>query len=286
MCLIARAPIQRRTGVATGTAQVMRGMVFCAALLALAGCSTSSGVLPYGPDTFTLSEHRGPVLGGAGAARTAAITEANAYCQKMGATFKPADGQEGGASLYGPTSYTLTFHCSTAISYKAAAQEAQAAAEECKNRRIAGALRTHVDSVNCSNPRIRTAWVAADYPFMDLIDQILAHRLVVAERIDRGEMTEAEGQADEATFSSGIVATAQQRTIAAAEAASSVRANDATASAAGVVANAASAEAQAARVNAWANLAATSAAIANPPRPTQVNVTVQPWNGRGPPPPP
>jgi len=279
----------RSTAARFGQRTAFRGAMIwalCAVLPTLAGCATSSGVLPYGPDTFTLSEHRAPVLGGAGAARTAAITEANTYCQKMGATFKPAGGQEGGGSLYGPTSYTLIFRCSTAISYKAAAQEAQGAADECKNKRITGALGTHVDSVNCSNPKIRAAWAAADYPFMDLVEQILAHRLVVAERIDRGQMTEVEGQADEAAFNSGIVATAQQRALTAAEAASSVRANDAAANAAGTMANAASAEAQAAQVNAWANLAATGAAIANPPRPQQINVTVTPWNGRGPPPPP
>jgi hypothetical protein len=259
---------------------------FCAVLPALAGCATSSGVLPYGPDTYTLSARRAPVLGGASAARDAALVEANGYCQKMGATFKPVGGQEGGAGLYGPTSYSLTFRCSQAISYKAAAERAQAAEEECRNERLAGVLKTRVDSANCSNPRIRDAWMAAEYPYMDLIDQILAHSLVVAERIDRGMLTEAEGQADQAEFTSRMVATAQQRTLTTAEAASSVRANEATANAAGAMANAASAQAQAAQVNAWANLAATGAAIANPPQPQQINVTVTPWNGRGPPPPP
>src|SRR5262249_4923968 len=69
-----------------------------------AGCATSTGVLPAGPDTYTLSENFAPARGGAMGAQQAALTKANEYCATQGRQFVPSTmGQAG------PTGYTVTF---------------------------------------------------------------------------------------------------------------------------------------------------------------------------------
>ena len=47
---------------------------------ALTACSMGTGILPAGPDTYTVTERRAPVLGGSTTAQQAAMTEANAFC--------------------------------------------------------------------------------------------------------------------------------------------------------------------------------------------------------------
>jgi hypothetical protein len=49
----------------------------------LAGC-ISSGPMSVGPDTYMISDRAPPIAGGAMAAETNAVTEANAYCQSLG----------------------------------------------------------------------------------------------------------------------------------------------------------------------------------------------------------
>lgn len=50
----------------------------------IVGCATNTGVLPIGPDTYSLSVERAPILGGRSEARRVALTEAGAYCAKQG----------------------------------------------------------------------------------------------------------------------------------------------------------------------------------------------------------
>jgi hypothetical protein len=57
--------------------------------LALIACSQGTGILPAGPDTYTVTEHRAPVLGGAAEAQRVAMTEANDYCAQSGKEFFP-----------------------------------------------------------------------------------------------------------------------------------------------------------------------------------------------------
>ena len=78
------------------------------------GCTTSStGILPAGPNTYTVSETVAPIQGGGAEAQRRAITEANAYCGKMDKVFVPDNMSQGGnlANQYGPTGYNVTFRC-------------------------------------------------------------------------------------------------------------------------------------------------------------------------------
>jgi hypothetical protein len=79
----------------------------------LAGCAASTGILPAGPDTYTVSEKFAPIRGGGTEAQRTALTEANAFCAEKGRVFVPNNmGQAGAlANPYGPTGYTVTFRC-------------------------------------------------------------------------------------------------------------------------------------------------------------------------------
>lgn len=79
----------------------------------LAGCAASTGVLPAGPDTYTISEKFAPIRGGGTEAERVALTKANDFCAQQGRKFVPTMmGERGGAiNPYGPTGYTVTFRC-------------------------------------------------------------------------------------------------------------------------------------------------------------------------------
>lgn len=79
----------------------------------LAGCASSTGILPAGPDTYTLSERVAPIRGGGDEAQREALTKANDYCVEKGRVFVPATMGQSGAlnNPYGPTGYTVTFRC-------------------------------------------------------------------------------------------------------------------------------------------------------------------------------
>lgn len=78
----------------------------------LAGCASSTGILPAGPDTYTISERFAPARGGAVEAERDALTKANDFCGQQGRQFVPNNmGQAPLDNPYGPTGYTVTFKC-------------------------------------------------------------------------------------------------------------------------------------------------------------------------------
>lgn len=109
-----------RTGQARGAEMIILGeamklqLVLAAALAtACAGCASSTGILPAGPDTYTLSERFAPVRGGGDEAERVALTKANEYCAQQGRQFVPAMMGASGvpAGVYGQTGYSVTFKC-------------------------------------------------------------------------------------------------------------------------------------------------------------------------------
>jgi hypothetical protein len=87
-------------------------IVLFAAAAALAGCAMSTGILPAGPDTYTITERRAPIRGGATTAEQDALTEANTYCSDRGRVFLATDlVTPPSANPWGPTSYSVTFRC-------------------------------------------------------------------------------------------------------------------------------------------------------------------------------
>jgi hypothetical protein len=74
---------------------------------ALGGCTSSSGILPAGPDTYTISERFDPIWGGGNQAQRDVLTKANDFCTQQGRQFAPINmGRSGDASGYG-----VTFKC-------------------------------------------------------------------------------------------------------------------------------------------------------------------------------
>jgi hypothetical protein len=78
---------------------------------------------------------------------------------------------------------------------QAAGNEAAAAINECKLKRLSGELKTFVQSAQCSNPRIVQAFSKANYRYMDLVNLMVAKRAQIAEQLDRNQMTEAAANA-------------------------------------------------------------------------------------------
>jgi hypothetical protein len=95
----------------------MRVMLLIAALISsilLFGCATSTGVIPAGPDTYTITTNARVGLGGSGAIKRA-VQDANAYCASSGKKMKTVKTprltlRKNFAGDNIPT-YNLTFKC-------------------------------------------------------------------------------------------------------------------------------------------------------------------------------
>lgn len=81
-------------------------------IAALTGCAMSTGVLPAGPNTYTVTEQFAPVRGGSTTAEQTALTEANAYCAQQGRQFLATDMvTPPSRNPWGATGYSVTFRC-------------------------------------------------------------------------------------------------------------------------------------------------------------------------------
>jgi len=82
-------------------------------VLALAGCAMGSGIVPIGPDTYTVSELRAPVRGGGAEARRVVLAESDAFCRQQGRVFVPLYLAPAGDPFtpYYPTAFDATFRC-------------------------------------------------------------------------------------------------------------------------------------------------------------------------------
>ena len=95
----------------------MRVMLLIAALIfsiLLFGCATSTGIIPAGPDTYTITTNARLGLGG-GEAIKRAVQDANAYCASSGKKMKTVRTprlslRKNFADDDIPT-YTITFRC-------------------------------------------------------------------------------------------------------------------------------------------------------------------------------
>jgi putative hemolysin len=86
----------------------MRKLVIVSAALVLSGCGSTTGILPVGPGTYTITERFAPIRGGSDTAKTDALTQANAYCAQQGKQLMSTNMNTGGRS------FELVFKCITA----------------------------------------------------------------------------------------------------------------------------------------------------------------------------
>jgi hypothetical protein len=88
----------------------MRGVIIAAASL-VGGCSTSAGIVPAGPDSYTLTKQVAPVPGSDTEAAKQALTEVTIFCEQKRLQFAPIDMGLVPSGLNPPSMYTVTFRC-------------------------------------------------------------------------------------------------------------------------------------------------------------------------------
>ena len=78
----------------------------------LADCAVSTGILPAGPDTYTVTERFAPFRGGGTEAQRVAMTQSNNFCEQQGRKFLPLSMGEAGGETHGRrTGYSVTLRC-------------------------------------------------------------------------------------------------------------------------------------------------------------------------------
>lgn len=79
---------------------------------ALAGCTTSTGPVPAGPNTYVLTTRASAILGGADHAQADALQQADVFCRAQGRQMLPAQAQQDrGIMTASMTGFTVTFRC-------------------------------------------------------------------------------------------------------------------------------------------------------------------------------
>ena len=84
-----------------------------AVLVSLSGCGASSGIVPLGPNTYSLYEMRAEAIGGGARAHEIVLAEAEGFCQQQGRDFALLNLQPGGdpRGYYWPTAFNAIFQC-------------------------------------------------------------------------------------------------------------------------------------------------------------------------------
>ena len=77
----------------------------------LCSCATNTGVLPMGPNLYTISVEREVMLGGGSAAKQVAYTDAANYCQTKGQQSEVTGVRLFHSSLAPDTGIELQFRC-------------------------------------------------------------------------------------------------------------------------------------------------------------------------------
>ena len=202
-----------------------------------AGCAVNSGVVPTGEKTFTVSRQAASGFSNYSNLKPDALAEAKQFCSDQRRSLIVVNVRDARASAgFGDFPRAeVQFICwdPTTIDTINA---------ECNQKRIRKEVKGHRGAVECSTPRIIEAYRERRFPYMDLIDLYEAARLVGADNVDSGKLSEAEYTLQLAELRSRTTAEAQRRSLAA----TSAQAAEAQAQAASIQAQAASLQANAA----------------------------------------
>jgi hypothetical protein len=189
----------------------MRNRIFAATIvvLALSGCALNSGVTPIGQETFLVSRQAASGFSGKGTLMADALREANQYCSSQQKSLSVVDTNEAQPPfvLGNYPKADVRFICFDP-------KQIDSIIAECDEKRLKKEIKGFKASVECSSPRVKAAWRERRYPYMDLIDLQEAARLVGAENLDKGKITEAEYKLQLAELRSRIAAESQRRLLA------------------------------------------------------------------------
>lgn len=177
--------------------------------LCVAGCAVNSGVIPTGQNTFMVSRQAASGFSNIGELKPDALNEANQFCTNQQKSLVVINIKEARPTS-GPGDFPkaeVQFICWDA-------KTIDAIIAECNEKRIKKEIKGFKASVECSSPRVIAAWRERKFPYMDLIDVYEAARLVGAEKVDKGKLTEAEYNLQLAELRSRFTAESQRREIA------------------------------------------------------------------------
>ncbi len=90
-------------------------------------------------------------------------------------------------------------------------RQANVIREECRQRRLAGELKSYVESARCSQERMRQIIAESGHPYMDLVDLDLAYNMALAQRVDKGELSETDAKLQAAELRTRISSEEQRR---------------------------------------------------------------------------
>jgi hypothetical protein len=196
-----------------GTGMVSKLLSLIAGGALLSGCAANSGVVSTGQNTFIVSRQAATGFSGSGNLKAEALNEASQYCtnqQKSVSIVNVREAQPPFVMGNFPKA-EVQFTCWDAT-------KIDAIIAECNDRRIKKEIKGFKAAVECSSPRVIAAWRERQYPYMDLINVYEASRLVGAENVDRGKISEAEYKLQLAELQSRITAEDQRRGLAIANA--------------------------------------------------------------------
>lgn len=89
----------------------MRITVLLAAILTIAGCASSTGVVPTGPDSFMVANHGVMGYSSAGAQKAQAFQLASDYCRNLGKNMHPINTAESPSGFGKIASAEVAFKC-------------------------------------------------------------------------------------------------------------------------------------------------------------------------------
>jgi len=182
----------------------------------MASCASNSGVVPNGQGSYVVTKQAATGFPGLGNLKAEALQEANGYCLSQ-----QGQGHELIVTHTTETQppYVLGNYPRVELEFRCAAPTAtaDAAVRECDEKRKRGELKSFKAAVECSNPKIYGAWKEAGDPNIDLLNVLLAARLVGAEKVDKKQVTEAEYQLELAELDSRLTNEKRRRSLANAE---------------------------------------------------------------------
>ena len=179
----------------------------------VAGCASSSGdlgVVAAGPGTYTITKQGATGSAGLGRLRAAGLKDANQYCANNGreALFVGARETSTPYVISNESSVEIDFRCFATQEMR---EKTKSAVLQCREKRLRKEFRTYKQSVECSNPKILAAYEGSNYPYLDLVRAMLAARLIAAENLDKGAITEVQAQSQAAELESRIGSEDQRR---------------------------------------------------------------------------
>jgi hypothetical protein len=182
----------------------------------------ASDVVQTSPTTYSVSADFGSLNGSWDRAKDEATAKATEFCKAKGQPVALLDEKRSGILGWTPQKSTITFACRQNPS-----TTADAANAECNEKHKRGELKSLKETVECSNPKVYAAYKEAGDPNIDLLNVLLAAKLVGAENVDRGRTTEAEYQLQVAELNSRITEEKRRRALTDAQVRASLQASQA-----------------------------------------------------------